>query len=83
MRIFGNCGQCGRPIEESKKTCGANMVICKKCKMLIHVHCIGEHRLRHKTINDELKASGGNANANSLFSRIFSPIRKLFSGSND
>jgi len=80
MRIFGNCGQCGRPIEESKKTCGANFVICNKCKMMIHVHCIGEHRLRHKNLENQLKGNKNTENE-SIISKILIPIKRIFSSS--
>ena len=52
MRILGNCGHCGKSIQETKKTCGATYVTCGKCKTLIHPHCIGEHKLMHR--NQEL-----------------------------
>jgi len=76
MSFFGRCGQCGRPIEESKKTCGANMVVCKKCKMIIHIHCIGEHRLRHRNEERALKSSANNGQG--PFSRFLAFIKRIF-----
>ena len=79
MSFFGRCGQCGRPIEESKKTCGANMVVCNKCKMIIHIHCIGEHKLRHKTEEQAVKSSVNPDQ--SLFSRFLESIKRIFNPS--
>ena len=76
MSFFGRCGQCGRPIEESKKTCGANMAVCNKCKMIIHIHCIGEHMLRHK---NEIRALKSSVNPDQgLFSRFLAYIKRIF-----
>ena len=79
MSFFGRCGQCGRPIEESKRTCGANMVVCNKCKMIIHIHCIGEHKLRHKTEEQVVKSSVNPDQ--SLFSRFLESIKRIFNPS--
>ena len=40
MLAFAKCGQCGKSLDEGKKTCGASFVMCNKCKMLIHPHCM-------------------------------------------
>ncbi len=79
MSFFGRCGQCGRPIEESKRTCGANMVVCNKCKMIIHIHCIGEHKLRHKNEEQAVKSSVNPDQG--LFSRFLASIKRILNPS--
>ena len=78
MAIMGRCGQCGKPIGESKKTCGASYAICNKCKTLLHPHCIGEHRLMHNN-RDNIIKDAANDDTNSLLTRVFDSIREKFS----
>ncbi len=73
MRILGVCGQCGKPIAQGKKTCGATMAVCARCKLPIHPHCLGEHRLMHK--NQERIAHSLRVSDNAFLSKILSFIR--------
>ena len=68
MRSLGVCGQCGKPIAQGKKTCGATMAVCTICKLPIHPHCLGEHRLMHR--NQERLAQNMKETNNNLISRI-------------
>jgi hypothetical protein len=82
MRILGNCGHCGKSIQETKKTCGATYVTCKKCKTLIHPHCIGEHRLMHR--NQELYIKQlSRGEETSFLSRIVRNFKNLISTSKE
>ena len=81
MRILGNCGQCGKPIGESKKTCGATYAVCRRCKVLLHPHCLGEHRLMHNNKDYYLKHIHRQENLSPI-SKLISFIRNKFSGSN-
>jgi hypothetical protein len=78
MRILGNCSQCGKSIQETKKTCGATYIVCKQCKTLIHPHCIGEHRLMHNNQNYYVKKLNIKEDI-SLFSRISNGVRNFIS----
>ena len=82
MRILGNCGHCGKSIQEAKKTCGATYITCKKCKTLIHPHCIGEHRLMHNNQEHFVKNLKEEENHN-LFSKIYNSVRNLVSSSKE
>ena len=77
MSIFGRCGQCGKPIGQAKKTCGASFAMCKKCKVMLHPHCIGEHRFFHSN-RDYMLKEVVNDDTNSLISKVFSSIREKF-----
>ena len=68
MCSLGICGHCGKPIAEGKKTCGATMGVCTICKLPIHPHCFGEHRLMHR--NQERLAQSMKTTNNNLISRI-------------
>lgn len=82
MRILGNCGHCGKSIQETRKTCGATYLTCRKCKTLIHPHCIGEHKLMHR--NQELYAKQLNkGEETSILSKISKNFKKLFSPSKE
>ncbi len=81
MQILGNCGHCSKPIGESKKTCGASYAVCRRCKVLLHPHCLGEHRLMHNNQDYYLKHTTKQDNL-SLISKIISLIRNKFSSSN-
>lgn len=80
MPLFGKCGQCGQSLDQGKKTCGASFAVCNKCKMLLHPHCMGEHRLMHNhqeniakyTTNDEF---------DSVFSKSFAFLKEKLSKS--
>ena len=82
MRILGNCGHCGKSIQETRKTCGATYATCGKCKTLIHPHCIGEHKLMHR--NQELYVKQLNKGEETSFlSKISKNFKKLFSPSKE
>ena len=81
MAIFGKCGQCGKPIGQAKKTCGASFAVCNKCKVMLHPHCLGEHRLLHRNRDNMIK-DAVNDNTNSLISKVFSSIREKFAKPN-
>ncbi len=73
MRSLGVCGQCGKPIAQGKKTCGATMAVCSRCKLPIHPHCLGEHRLMHR--NQERVAQSFRVSDNAFISKIISFVR--------
>jgi hypothetical protein len=82
MRILGNCGHCGKSIQETKKTCGATYVTCGKCKTLIHPHCIGEHKLMHR--NQELYVKQlSRGEETSFLSKVARIFRNLLSPSKE
>lgn len=76
MPVFGNCGQCGKSLDEGKKTCGASFAMCNKCKMLIHPHCMGEHRLMHNRQDNIAKYATKRTPA-SILARIFQFIKGI------
>ena len=78
MRILGNCGQCGKSIQETNKTCGATYAVCRQCKMLIHPHCLGEHRLMHRNQANYVKYVI-KKNDTSFISKIFNNVKSLLS----
>ncbi len=78
--MFGKCAQCGRSLDEGKKTCGASFAICKKCKMLIHPHCMGEHRLMHNR-QDMIAKYATKNEYDSVFSRTIAFIKEKLSKS--
>ena len=82
MRILGNCGQCGKSIQETKKTCGATYSVCRRCKMLIHPHCWGEHRLMHNNQDYYVKHISKKGDT-SFISRIFNSVKNLFTTSKE
>ena len=73
MRSLGVCGQCGKPIAQGKKTCGATLAMCTLCKLPIHPHCLGEHRLMHR--NQERIIQNLGDSYNSCISKIISFIQ--------
>ena len=73
MRSLGICAHCGKPIAQGKKTCGATMGVCTICKLPIHPHCLGEHRLMHR--NHERLTQSIKETNNNLISRILFFIR--------
>ena len=77
MSIFGKCGHCGKPIGQGKKTCGASFAVCKICKVMLHPHCIGEHRFYHSN-RDTIIKNAVSDDTNSLLSKVFSSIREKF-----
>jgi hypothetical protein len=82
MRILGNCGQCGKSIQQTNKTCGATYAVCGKCKMLIHPHCLGEHKLMHN--NQEYYAKHiGKEGYSSFISKFLNNVKNLFSSSKE
>lgn len=81
MRILGKCGQCGKSIQETKKTCGATYVVCGKCKTLIHPHCIGEHKLMHN--NQEYFVKHMGKEEGSFLARILRSFKNLISPSKE
>lgn len=79
MPILGRCGQCGKSLDAGKKTCGASFAICKKCKMPLHPHCMGEHRLMHNRLDIMAKEASGEGRKNSKLEKVLAPIRKFLS----
>jgi len=75
MPVFGKCGQCGKSLDQGKKTCGASFAVCNKCKMLIHPHCMGEHRLMHNR-QDNIAKNATNNDFDSVFSKSFDLIKE-------
>ena len=82
MRILGNCGQCGRSIQATNKTCGATYATCRRCKMLIHPHCLGEHRLMHNNQDYYVKHISKEGNT-SFISKFLNSVRNLLSFSKE
>lgn len=75
MAVFGKCGQCGKSLDQGKKTCGASFAVCNKCKMLIHPHCMGEHRLMHNR-QDNIAKYVTKDDFDSVFSKSFASIKE-------
>jgi hypothetical protein len=73
MSSLGFCAQCGKSIAQGKKTCGATMAVCTRCKLPIHPHCLGEHRLMHR--NQERVTQSLKVSDNPIISKIISFIR--------
>ena len=40
----GPCAQCNQTVYKQ------NMTICRKCKIILHNHCLGEHIIMHQSI---------------------------------
>jgi hypothetical protein len=76
MPVFEKCGHCGKSLDEGKKTCGASFAICNKCKMLIHPHCMGEHKLLHNH-QDNIAKYATKTKPVSILSRIFNFIKGI------
>ncbi len=80
MPIVGKCGHCGKSLDQGRKTCGATFSVCNKCKMPLHPHCMGEHRLVHNRQEYWAKEAVKGEEQETLLTKILAPIKKLFSG---
>ncbi len=80
MPLMGKCGHCGKSLDSGKKTCGATWAICNKCKMPLHPHCKGEHRLVHNRQDYWAKVAVEGDRPEILQSKILNTIKKIFSG---
>ena len=80
MPVFGKCAQCGKSLDQGKKTCGASFAVCNKCKMLLHPHCMGEHRLMHNR-QDNVAKFATSDDFDSVFSKSFDFIKEKLSKS--
>ncbi len=79
MPLMGKCGHCGKSLDSGKKTCGATWAICNKCKMPLHPHCKGEHRLVHNRQDYWAKEAVKGEKQETLLTKILVTIKKIFS----
>jgi hypothetical protein len=79
MPVLGKCGHCGKSLDSGKKTCGATFAVCNKCKLPLHPHCKGEHRLVHNRQDYWAKVAVEGEQQETRFTKFVSTIKKILS----